>query len=133
MRLNIVAIAGNLTRDPELKYTPSGMPVCEFTVAVNNDYKKNGEKIKDVAFIAVIAWSKTAELVTKYLQKGSACIVQGKLKQERWEKDGKNQSKTKVTADNVQFVGSSKKDKESVQEEAEKMEEVRPEDIPWDE
>lgn len=109
MNINTVIVAGNLTADPELKNLPSGAAVCQFNIAVNSKHKnKAGELIEEVSFIKVTAWAKTAELVAEHLAKGSAVCVEGRLKQERWEKDGKKNERTGVTADRVHFVGAKK-------------------------
>jgi len=105
--VNRVCIGGNLTRDPELKYTPQGVAVANFNVAVNEKYtdSKTGEKKEIVAFIEVVAWKKTAELAAEYLRKGNPVLVEGKLSQDNWEDaDGKKRSKTKVTASKVHFL-----------------------------
>jgi single-strand DNA-binding protein len=108
MNLNVVVIGGNLTADPELRYTPNGSAVCEFTVAINKKWtdKATGQQKEDVSFIGCVAWNKTAEMVAEYFKKGRGIVVQGELKQDRWESpDGKKQSKTKVTANRIDFVG----------------------------
>lgn len=106
--INNVIIGGNLTRDPELKYIPnSGIPVCNFNVAVNEKYTDaQGQKKENVCFVEVVAWKKTGELAAEYLRKGSPVVVEGKLSQDNWEdKDGNKRSKTKLTASRVHFVG----------------------------
>ena len=105
--INYVVIGGNLTRDPELKFTPEGVAVCNFSVAVNEKYTdKSGQKKENVAFIEVVAWKKTAELSAEYLRKGSPVVVEGKLSQDNWETpEGKKRTKTKMTAGKVHFVG----------------------------
>jgi single-strand DNA-binding protein len=104
--INYTCIGGNLTRDPELKFLDGGIAVCNFSVAINEKYTdKQGNKKENVAFIEVVAWKKTAELTAEYLKKGSPVVVEGKLSQDTWEKDGKKQTKTKVTASKVHFVG----------------------------
>ena len=107
MQLNVVIIGGNLTRDPELKYVPSGTAVTKFSVAVNRKFKTREGDFKDeVSFIDVTVWGKSAENCSQYLKKGSPCIVQGRLKQEQWESaEGQKRSRITVVADNVQFVG----------------------------
>lgn len=104
---NQVTLMGNLTRDPELKYIPSGQAVCEFSMAINERYTgKDGQKVENVHFIDIVAWAKTAEVVAKYCAKGNAILVSGKLTQERWQDktSGQNRSKIKVTAEKVQFL-----------------------------
>lgn len=110
MNLNVVYIAGNLTRDIELKYTPSGTAVADFTVANNRKYKDREGNLQDeTSFIGVTAFGKTAELCAQYLFKGSPILVEGRLKQESWEsKDGKKQTKTKVVCQTLHFIGAKK-------------------------
>lgn len=106
---NKVILLGNLTRDPELRYTPQGAAVCEFALALNYQYtnKQTGQKVEEVSFIDIVAWGKTGEICAEYLKKGRQVMVEGRLKQDRWEaQDGKKMSKVRVTAENVQFVGS---------------------------
>ncbi|RKY42364.1 MAG: single-stranded DNA-binding protein [Candidatus Makaraimicrobium thalassicum] len=106
--LNKVFLLGNLTRDPELRYVPSGTAVANFTVAVNRVYKDNaGEKKEDVSFIRVVVWGKMAEVCGEYLTKGRSVLVEGRLKSRAWEgQDGQKRSALDVVATNVQFVGS---------------------------
>jgi single-strand DNA-binding protein len=105
---NKVILIGNLTRDPELRYTPQGKAVCEFAIAVNSSYtnKQSGQKVEEVSFIDIVAWGKTGEVVAEYLKKGRPVYVEGRLKQDRWESpEGKKMSKIRVTAENIQFLG----------------------------
>lgn len=108
MNVNNVIISGNLTRDPELKYTPSGKAVVQFTVANNNKYTRDGQAVEEVSFIKVTAWDKTAEHVAQYLAKGSGVLIEGRLKQETWEKDGEKKEKTGVIASRVHFTSKPK-------------------------
>ena len=106
---NKVILLGNLTRDPELRYTPQGSAVCEFALALNYQYtnKQTGQKVEEVSFIDMVAWGKTGETIAEYMKKGRQIMIEGRLKQDRWEaQDGKKMSKVRVTAENVQFVGS---------------------------
>ena len=106
---NKVILLGNLTRDPELRYTPQGAAVCEFALALNSVYtnKQTGQKVEEVSYIDLVAWGKTGETIAEYMKKGRQIMVEGRLKQDRWEaQDGKKMSKVRVTAENVQFVGS---------------------------
>jgi single-strand DNA-binding protein len=109
MNLNRVFLIGNLTRDPELRYTPGGSAVCEFSIGVNRKWKdqKSGEMKDEVAFIDIVTWTRTAELCAEYLKKGRAVFVEGRLTQDRWEdtKTGQKRSKIRVTAERVQFLG----------------------------
>ena len=105
--LNKVLIMGNLTRDPELRYVPSGAAVANFTVAVNRSYKdKAGERKEDVSFIRVVVWGKMAEICGEYLAKGRAVLVEGRLQSRSWEgQDGQKKNTLEVIAVSVQFLG----------------------------
>jgi single-strand DNA-binding protein len=104
--LNKVFLIGNLTRDPELRYIPSGSAVVTFTVAVNRVYKsQTGEKKEQVSFIRVVVWGRRAEVCGEYLSKGSPVFVEGRLQSREWEtQDGQKRSTTEVVADNIQFL-----------------------------
>jgi single-strand DNA-binding protein len=100
---NRVILAGNLTRDPELRFTQSGIPVCEFGLAVNRVRSKNEE----VDFFDVSAWRELGETIANYKKKGDPILVEGRLQYRTWEsQDGSKRSKVDVVADNVQFLGS---------------------------
>lgn len=103
MSLNVVIVEGRLVRDPELRFIANERAVCNFSIAVNERWTKDGEKKERVSFIDCEAWQKTGELVAQYLMKGSACTVQGKLQQETWDQDGTKRSRIKVVADHVHF------------------------------
>lgn len=106
--VNKVLLLGNLTRDPELRYTPQGAAVCEFSLALNRAYtsKQTGQRVEEVSFVDVIAWARTAELCAEYLKKGRQVFVEGRLTQDRWESpEGKKMSKLRVTAEAVTFLG----------------------------
>ena len=105
---NKVIIVGNLTRDPEVKYLPSGMAVAELGVAINDSYKnKEGEMVERTVFVDVDVWGKQAETSSNYLSKGSPVLIEGKLQMDSWEtKDGEKRNKMKVRADRVQFLPS---------------------------
>jgi single-strand DNA-binding protein len=106
VNLNKLFIAGNLTRDCELRYTPSGTAVGEFGLAINRQWKgKDGQERKEVTFVDVTAWGRVAEVVAEYCKKGSPLFVEGRLQLDTWEKDGQKRSKLKVVAENVQFIG----------------------------
>ena len=110
MGLNSVNIMGNLTRDPELKYTPSGKSVCSLSIANNRIYTKNGEKVTEVSYFDVEVWGAVAENCAKYLAKGRGIIVEGRLRQDRWEKDGKMQSRVRISANNIHFLPAKRDD-----------------------
>ena len=105
---NKVILLGNLTRDPELRYTPQGSAVCEFALALNSVYtnKQTGQKVEEVSYIDLVAWGKTGETIAEYMKKGRQVMVEGRLKQDRWEaQDGKKMSKVRVTVESFTFVG----------------------------
>lgn len=106
---NSVTLIGNLTRDPEVKFLPSGVAVCELNIAVNSSYfnKKTNQKVEECDFFGVVCWNKTAELAGQYLSKGRPVFVSGRLKNESYEKDGKKVTKTKIVAEDLQFLGGS--------------------------
>jgi len=100
--LNKVILIGNLTRDPELRYTPSGMALCKFGLAVNRKFKEKEE----VTFVDITAWGKTGEISSEYLSKGRQVCIEGRLTYSQWETDdGQKRSKLEVTAENVIFLG----------------------------
>lgn len=103
---NRVILVGNLTRDPELRYIPSGTAVTDVGLAVN-DRRKNaqGEWVEDTTFIDVTLWGRTAEVATEYLNKGSSVLIEGRLKLDTWEKDGKKNSKLRVIGERMQMLG----------------------------
>jgi len=106
--VNKVMLLGNLTRDPELRYTPQGSAVCEFALALNYSYtnKQSGQKVEEVSYVDIVAWGRTGEICAEYLKKGRQVFVEGRLKQDRWESpEGKKMSKIRVVAENVQFIG----------------------------
>ena len=108
MNLNKVQIAGNLTRDPELRYTPNNTAVCSFSIATNRKWKSAaGEQQEEVTFIDCDAWGKTAEVINEHLRKGRPIFIEGRLKLDQWDdKDGGKRSKMKVVVDSFQFVDS---------------------------
>ena len=100
--MNTIVLIGRLTRDPELKYTNSGTAVCNFSIAVGRDYKRDNEP--DVDFFNCVAWTKTAELVAQYMSKGSLIGVQGRVQNRSWDKDGQKHYVTEIVAEKVQFL-----------------------------
>lgn len=102
---NKVILLGNLTRDPDLRYTPTGMPICEFPLAVHHRYRLNDELREEVCFIDIVAFGKVGERTKSFLQKGAQVLVDGRLSQRRWETaEGKPRSKYEVIATTVQFL-----------------------------
>lgn len=110
LNINIVHVAGRLTRDPQTKVIGADRTVANFSIAMNERWKdKSGEAKESVTFIDVSAWGRTAELVGQYLTKGSECFITGKLRSETWEdKSGEKKSKLTIVADSVQFIGGKK-------------------------
>jgi single-strand DNA-binding protein len=103
---NRVILIGNLTRDPELRYIPSGMAVTDIGLAVN-DKRKNaqGEWVDEVTFVDITLWGRTAEVASEYLSKGSPLFIEGRLKLDTWETDGQKRSKLKVVCERMQLIG----------------------------
>ena len=105
--MNRVTLMGNLTADPEIRHTPAGKAVCEFTIAVNERWTTEaGEKKERAAFIGCACWGARGEAFAKWHRKGKAALVEGKLRQDEWEKDGKKQRKTYVEVTDWHFCGS---------------------------
>jgi single-strand DNA-binding protein len=107
---NRVILAGNLTRDPETRFIPSGTAVTEFAIAVNSRYKSKAtnEVKEDVSFFDIVVFGKIGENCAEYLSKGRPVLVEGRLRQRRWEQDGAKRSRIEIVADNVQFLGGSR-------------------------
>ena len=103
---NKVYLMGNLTRDPELRTTSSGTPVCQFGMAVNRIYNNsNGERQEETTFVDIEAWGRQAETISKYVNKGNPLFVEGRLKLDTWEnKEGEKRSKMKVVLENMQLI-----------------------------
>jgi len=108
--LNKVFLIGNLTRDPELRYIPSGTAVATFTVASGRAYTlASGEKREETCFVRVVSWARQAELCGEYLTKGSPVFVEGRLQSRSWETpEGQKRTTLEVVAQNVQFLGRTK-------------------------
>ena len=105
--LNKTLLIGNLTRDVDLRYTPSGAAVANFGLAINRTYTDaSGEKVEDTCFVDIVAWNRLAEVCGEYLAKGRPVFIEGRLQMDSWEQeDGKKRSKLKVVAQNIQFLG----------------------------
>ncbi len=102
---NRVILMGNLTRDPEIRYTPNGSAVATLGLAVNRRYKQGEELKEEVTFVDIVVFGKQAEHCGQYLAKGRGVLVEGRLQQRRWEtEDGQKRSKIEVVALNVQFM-----------------------------
>lgn len=105
--INRVMVIGNLTNDPQLKYTPAGTPVVNFSIANNSSYTtKGGEKRDEVSYFNIVGWNKTAALCAEYLSKGKKVCVDGKLKQRRWQDGttGNNRSSIDIVIDSIEFL-----------------------------
>ena len=101
--MNKVILIGRLTKDPDLRYTPNGAAVCNFTVACD---KRDKEGNKDADFIDCVTWNKSAENLAKYMSKGRQIAVEGRVDVSSYEKDGQRRWKTQIVCNNVEFLGS---------------------------
>jgi single-strand DNA-binding protein len=107
--LNKVMLIGNLTRDPEVRYTPKGTAVADLGLAINRYYQgDNGERQEETTFVDVTLWGKQAELAQQYLGKGRPVYIEGRLQMDTWEdkQSGQKRSKIKIVCENMQFLGS---------------------------
>lgn len=102
---NRVVLVGNLTRDVELRYTPSGTAVTDIAIAVNERVKKNDQWVDEVHYFDITLWGRTAEVAGEYLSKGSSVLIEGRLKLDRWEQDGQKRSKIKIVGERMQMLG----------------------------
>src|SRR5205809_3934033 len=106
---NKVILLGNLTRDPEVRYTPKGSAVCDLGIAVNRQYTlDNGEKREEVTFVEVVLWARLAEIAGEYLKKGRPVFIEGRLQLDTWDdkQSGQKRSKLRVIGENMQMLGS---------------------------
>lgn len=109
--LNKVMLMGNLTRDPELRVLPKGTPICQFSLAINREFKmESGEKREEVIYVDIEAWGKTGETIAKYCTKGKPLYVEGRLKLDQWEDKNtkEKRSRMKVVMESFQFLGDSR-------------------------
>jgi single-strand DNA-binding protein len=102
---NRVILVGNMTRDPELRYIASGTAVSDIGLAVNDRVKKGDQWVEETTFVDVTLWGRTAEIANEYLSKGSPVLIEGRLKLDRWEKEGQKHSKLKVIGERLQMLG----------------------------
>ncbi len=115
MALNRVVLIGRLTRDPELKYTPSGLPVANFTLAVDRNQAPNAQGEKETDFIPCVAWRQQAEFAANYLGKGRLVAVEGRIQVRKWQgQDGQTRWATDVICDRVQGLDRPRQDGEGV-------------------
>lgn len=113
MSVNKVILLGRLGQNPEIKYTPTGMAVCNFSLATTENWQdKGGQKQERTEWHRVVVWGKLAELCNQYLAKGRQVFVEGKLQTRSWEKDGKKNYATEIVASTVQFLDSGKEQSE---------------------
>ena len=103
--INTVILVGRVTRDAELKYTASGTPFAQFSIAVNRSVKKGDQWTEEASFFDLTLWDKKAEGLKPHLTKGQQVAVDGELRQERWEKDGQKFSKVQVVVETIQLLG----------------------------
>lgn len=101
---NKIILIGNLTKDPELRYTPQGTAVASFRIAVNSKLKQADGLREETLFIDVVTFGKQAETCSQYMSKGSGVLVEGRLQERRWESDGQQRSKVEVVAQTVRFL-----------------------------
>lgn len=137
-------IAGNVTRDPEMRTTPSGAQVCSFSVAVNRTFKdSSGNQQDQVSYIDCVAWGKSGELIAQYTKKGSSLLVSGRLEQRSWEdkNSGQRRSRTEVIVEDFTFMGgnggnggghNSASSSKSTSSEDDYSSDVVPDDVPDD-
>jgi single-strand DNA-binding protein len=106
---NKVILLGNLTRDPEVRYTPKGSAVCDLGLAVNRNYTlDNGEKREEVTFVDVVLWARLAEIAGEYLKKGRPVFIEGRLQMDSWDdkQTGQKRTKLRVVGETMQLLGS---------------------------
>lgn len=101
---NKIILIGNLTKDPEIRYTPQGTPVTNFRIAVTSKYKQSDDMKEETLFIDVVVFGKQAESCSQYLSKGRPVLVEGRLQERTWESDGQKRSKVEVVAQTVRFL-----------------------------
>jgi single-strand DNA-binding protein len=105
--INHVILVGRLTRDAELKYTPNGQAVCNFSIAVNRPKRSGDQWVDEANFFDIALWGRQGEALNQYLLKGKMVGVDGSLRQDKWEQDGQNRSKVVIVASNLQLLGGS--------------------------
>ncbi|MCM8796755.1 MAG: single-stranded DNA-binding protein [Candidatus Omnitrophica bacterium] len=131
--LNKVLLMGNLTRDPELRYTPQGTAVVSLRLAVNRRFRTKTQELKEeVCFITVVAWNKQAETCNQYLHKGSGVFVEGRLQSRSWEDaNGQKRNVIEVRAERVQFLGQSPTKEPALSESTEEVAEAHTTQDEW--
>lgn len=104
--INRVTLIGHLTRDCEMRYTDGGLAICTFSIASNYNRKQGEQWVDEVNYFDLVFFGKRGESVSRYLTKGKQVGIDGELRQDRWEQDGKTRSKVKIIVNNLQFLGS---------------------------
>lgn len=130
---NLVILMGNLTRDPQLSYTPNQTAITEFGLATNRQWKDSGgSKREEVCFVDCKAFGITGENINKYLSKGDPIFIQGRLSFEQWtDKEGRKCSKHRVIIENMQFLGKAQQDEAKTSDEQTQQERTKNDDIPF--
>ena len=114
---NKVILAGNITRDIQLSYTPAQKPVADFGMAINRKWKgQDGQEREEVCFVDLRAFGRTAEVINQYFSKGSPILVEGRLHFSSWEKDGRKHSKIRVTVNGFEFLGGNEQPQQQPQQ-----------------
>lgn len=138
--LNKVLLIGNLTADPELRYTPSGKAVASFSIATNRSYTSNNETKEETEFHRIVAWDKLAEICSEYLTKGKKVYAEGRLQTRKWtDKEGNDRQTTEIVINELLMLGekpqgttkTQEKPVKKVEKEEVKEEEISPDDIPF--
>lgn len=132
-KLNKVFLIGNLTKDPELRYTPSGAGIVEFSMAINREWQApDGEKKKEVCYVQVVMFGKRAEVINEYFSKGNPIFIQGRLQFSQWEtKESQKRNALKVVAEDFQFIGGNTKQGGSQSNEEGDSNDVPEDEIPF--
>ena len=133
-KLNKVFLMGNLTRDPELRYTPSGTAIASFGIAINRTWSgPDGEKKEEVCYVDINMFGRRAEVINEYFSKGNPIFIEGRLQFQQWEtKDGQKRSTLRVVAEDFQFIGGkTKKDEGPSFPESAGPTDVSEEEIPF--
>lgn len=131
--LNVTMIIGNVGKDVEMRFTPSGNPVATFSVAVNHNYKgQNGEPKTETEWFAVVAWNKTAEICNQHLSRGSSVYVQGRMHTRTWDgQDGQKHSRTELIASQVLFLDKKPANNSEAPQEEDNNGVIEPNSIPF--
>jgi len=130
--LNRVILMGNLTKDPEVRFTPAGTAVGDLRLAVNRKFKTaDGQNRDETCYVGITVWGRQAETCAEYLRKGSSVLVEGRLKYDEWEKDGQKLSRLSVVAERVQFLSGGAREAEPREPAtADREENSAPEELP---